>query len=400
MGKIRPEENAVCIWNLQRARTAYISGEELNALERWGQGENNVFADRLKTLGLIEDGERLAVKEAIALSRDKKAPRNSFCAPESLHVELTGYCPLDCPQCYKDKRKSEPLDYDFLLSVIQQAEDIQVFQIALGGGEPLSYPNLHLVLAEINQRGMASSITTSGFGLDSHFLDELIGRGLRHIQISINGSNEKIHSQSRDGYEYAVRALDLLKKTKVSFGVNWVARRDNIDDFPDFIKKMKSYNVDNINILRYKPSANETYEENRLSADKMALLFKIIKNTRSIRLKTDSAFGKLLCHLNQRVSFMSGCGAGRRFLALDADGFYRPCSHVNMKERADNLYQLWYQSKYLDMFRSIGDKIGEPCAQCDYLLGCYGCRAVVLGQGGDFFDGDKECSDSHYNCWR
>ena len=109
MGKIRPEENAVCIWNLQRARTAYISGEELNALERWGQGENNVFADRLKTLGLIEDGERLAVKEAIALSRDKKAPRNSFCAPESLHVELTGYCPLDCPQCYKDKRKSEPL---------------------------------------------------------------------------------------------------------------------------------------------------------------------------------------------------------------------------------------------------------------------------------------------------
>ena len=162
---------------------------------------------------------------------------------------------------------------------------------------------------------------------------------------------------------------------------------------------MKSYNVDNINILRYKPSANETYEENRLSADKMALLFKIIKNTRSIRLKTDSAFGKLLCHLNQRVSFMSGCGAGRRFLALDADGFYRPCSHVNMKERADNLYQLWYQSKYLDMFRSIGDKIGEPCAQCDYLLGCYGCRAVVLGQGGDFFDGDKECSGTHYNCW-
>jgi len=392
MRKFRPEENALLIWNAAQARTAYISGEELNVLERWANnGVDNGFIARLKKLGLIADEDRCGVATAIALSKDKKAPPYSFCAPESLHIELTGHCPLNCPQCYKGQTEPKSLDLSFLLSVIRQAEDMQVFQIALGGGEPLICPNLHLVIEEITRRGMASSITTSGYGLDKYVLDELIWQGLNHIQISLNGSCEKINSKSRDGYEYAIRALDLLKGSGISFGVNWVARRDNIDDFAKFVDAMKEYNVDNINILRYKPSATEIYEENCLPADKMALLARVIKKSRGVKLKTDSAFANMLCHLNQRTSFMSGCGAGRRFLAIDAEGFFRPCSHVPMKEKSDSISQVWYQSEHLHMFRSISEKVGKPCAHCDYLHGCYGCRAVMQGIGGDFFDGDKEC---------
>lgn len=396
MRKFRPEKNALLIWHSEKARTAYISGEELLTLERWAQGENSGFIDRLKNLGLVDDSDKPLIKEVIALSQIKEAPPHAFCAPESLHVELTSYCPLRCPQCYKGQSTTKMLDYKFLLSVIQQANQMQVFQIALGGGEPLAYPKLHLVIEEITRCGMASSITTSGWGLDETMLDVLLRHGLKHIQISLNGSNEKVHSLSRDGYEHAIRALELLKKTEMSYGVNWVARRDNIDDFPNFIQAMKRYNVQNINILRYKPSANEIYKEIYLPHEKMLLLANIIKNTRGIRLKVDSAFAQLLCHLNQNTGFMSGCGAGRRFLALDADGFYRPCSHINMKEKTDDLCHLWYHSKYLNMFRSIGDNIGAPCANCNYLLGCYGCRAVVLGQGGDFFDGDGTCKYSQF----
>jgi len=268
---------------------------------------------------------------------------------------------------------------------------MQIFQIALGGGEPLTYPNIHLAIEKIARCGMASSITTSGLGLDASVLEELVRCGLNHIQISLNGSCEKVNSKSRDGYECAVRALELLSGYNISFGVNWVARRDNIDDFQNFIEKMKGYNVGNINILRYKPSPNEIYEDNCLSADKMSLLAGILKNTRGITLKVDSAFSNLLCHINQRTSFMSGCGAGRRFLAIDAEGFFRPCSHVSMKEECNNLYQVWHHSEHLGMFREISERVEKPCANCKYLHGCFGCRAVVLGRGGYFFDGDIGC---------
>jgi len=391
MRKFRPEEDALLIWNLPQARTAYLSGAELTALELWANGESSGFIDRLKKLGIIEDEDRLAVKEATSLAKGIHAPPNSFCAPESLHVELTGNCPLKCPQCYKGLGNPESIDINFLLSVIKQAEEMQVFQIALGGGEPLIYPDIFLVVAEIARCGMASSITTSGYGLDTHVLDELIWHGLNHIQISLTGSCEEVNARSRDGYGYAIGALELLKNSYISYGVNWVARRDNIDDLPKFIEAMKAYNVNNINILRYKPSANELYADNCLTAQNMDFLAKTIKNTSGVRLKTDSAFANLLCHLNQRTSFMSGCGAGRRFLALDAGGFYRPCSHVAMKEKSDSLNHIWYHSKHLAMFRSVGEKVGEPCKGCNYLSGCYGCRAVVLGEGGDFFGGDRGC---------
>ena len=166
---------------------------------------------------------------------------------------------------------------------------------------------------------------------------------------------------------------------------------DNIDDFPGFIEVAKSHNAGNINILRYKPSKNEVFSENCLSVEKLLFLEGVIKDARGINLKVDSAFSNLLCHIANRTSFFSGCGAGRRFLALDAGGYYRPCSHVGMKEKSSSLEDLWYNSANLEMFRSVGERVAEPCASCGHLDGCFGCRAIILGQGNDFYSGDVTC---------
>ena len=391
MNRIRAEEGALLIWNMKHARTAYISGQELIALERWTEGQANGFSDRLKKLEIIHDEDRPAIKEAIAEAAHKKAPPHSFCAPESLHIELTSQCPLNCPQCYKIHSKEEH-SLEFLLDVIDQADKMNVFQLALGGGEPLVYGHLLSVIGEISKCGMASSITTSGYGLDQDLLAKLQKAGLNHIQISLNGSQEEIHSRSREGFEYAINALKLSANSGISFGVNYVARMDNIDDLPNLIAMAKNYRTHNINLLRYKPSCKEKYAELDLNPEKMALLATTIRNTRGINIKVDSAFSNLLCHLNNKAGQFSGCGAGRRFLALDAEGCYRPCSHVNMKEpKNSRLAEVWNHSPNLAMFRLIPEKITEPCKTCKNLFGCYGCRAIVLSQGDDFFSGDESC---------
>jgi pyrroloquinoline quinone biosynthesis protein E len=390
MIKVRAEEKALLVWDSKYARTAYISGEELNALARWTYGMPGRFSDRIQKLGIICDGDLPEIKEAIAAAANKQAPPNSFCAPESLHIELTSRCPLNCPQCYKTHDETD-LSYELLCDVIRQAGEMKAFQIALGGGEPLVYPHLASAISEIKKRGMAASVTTSGFSLDRDMLGRLIGSGLNHIQISLNGSCEDIHSRSRDGFEYAVNALELLKEAKISFGVNWVARSDNIDDLPTLIETSKSYRVCNINILRYKPSPNEKYADVCLSAEKLLQLKGVIRNTKGISIKTDSAFSNLLCHINKRISFFSGCGAGRRFLALDSTGYYRPCSHMSMKEKSGSLYEVWHNSGNLSMFRSIGERILRPCNTCGFLDGCYGCRSVIVNLGNDFYAGDKDC---------
>lgn len=390
MIKVRAEENALLVWNANHARTAYISGEELIALDEWTRGRESGFSDRLKKLGIIHDEAKPAIKNAIEDAVNRKSPPYSFCAPESLHVELTSQCPLNCPQCYKTRSKAK-LSFDFLLDVINQADKMNVFQIALGGGEPLVYPHLLAVIEEISNRGMGSSVTTSGFSLDQSLLTKLQKAGLNHLQISLNGSSHRIHSRSREGFEYAMGALKLLNESEISFGVNWVARMDNIDDFPRFAETAKEYHSRNINILRCKPSFKEKFTDLDLTSEKLEFLEKTIRSTKGIDIKLDSAFSNLLCHLNDRAGFFSGCGAGRRFLALDADGYYRPCSHVNIKERGKNLAAVWIHSPNLSMFRSIPQRITEPCKTCEYLSGCFGCRSIVLAQELDFFSGDRTC---------
>lgn len=376
MIKVRAEEDALLIWNREQARTSYISGEELLALNRWTEGESNGFSGRLKTLGIISESDIPAIKEAIYESKKIKAPLRSFCVPESIHIELTAKCPLNCPQCYKIRSETE-LPYNLLLDIIKQADELKVFQIALGGGEPLLYPQLAEIISEISSRGMASSITTSGYSLNKKCLIILQDAGLNHIQISLNGSIKKIHSLSRDGFEYGNSALELLEQSKISFGINWVVRKDNIEDFPALLALAKKHKANNINILRYKPSENEVFSDVNPSSVQILLLINIIKREKGIHIKVDSAFSGLLCYLNNRTGTFSGCGAGRRFLAFDAEGYFRPCSHVDMKEKSDNIMDLWNNSPHLNMFRMINDKIGEPCNTCQNLSGCCGCRAIV-----------------------
>lgn len=391
MSKVRAEEGALLLWDKRTAGTAYVSGEELGAVAAWVErGVEGGFIQRLKGLGVLAEDAKEELRAAIVEAGRRKAPLRSFCAPESLHIELTTRCPLRCPQCYKGHGKATDLPWSRLREVIAQADDMQVFQMALGGGEPMTYPHLLEAVEEIAGRGMSCSITTSGAGLTRKALARLMAAGLDHVQVSLNGSTAPIHSFSREGFETGVEALRMLMDAGLSHGVNWVARRDNVEDVPAVISLAKGFEAGNINILRYKPSPAEAYEDVKLTSKKMHALKEIPRDTKGIAVKVDAAFSNLLCMLSGRPGAFGGCGAGRRFVVLDAQGRFRPCSHVALAESTRSLSAYWTQSAHLALFREVEDRISEPCSGCSFLKGCRGCRAIAAATG-DFFAGDGEC---------
>lgn len=223
---------------------------------------------------------------------------------------------------------------------------------------------------------MAATITTSGVGLTREKIARLTAAGINHIQVSLNGSTEEVNKQSRDGYKEARRALALLAGTTLSYGINWVARMDNIDDFPQLVQVGCKYRVNNINILRYKPSVTETYQQIALTKEKQLQLAGMIKEVKNIRLKTDSAYSSLLCSLNNRSGLFTGCGAGRRFMAIDATGNFRPCSHTTLTQPGNNIMDYWYNSSHLAVFRRTEENLAGACKNCLYLSGCRGCQAT------------------------
>jgi pyrroloquinoline quinone biosynthesis protein E len=99
----------------------------------------------------------------------------------------------------------------------------------------------------------------------------------------LNGSTKKIHSHSRDGFDEGIEALRLLQNSSFSYGINWVARMDNIDDFPKMAELANNYNVNNLNILRYKPSPTEDYNACALTSED--LLENFIRKIKSVRIQ-------------------------------------------------------------------------------------------------------------------
>lgn len=393
MARIRAEQDAVFLWQQETGRTAYLSGAELDVLEKWADsGVDSGFIRRLNKLGLLTPDMREDILAVSKIARHKKAPLRSFCAPESLHIELTTRCSLHCPQCYKAGIEAHDLAEEKLVSILTQAEAMGVFQIALGGGEPLLYPQLEQAVARSKAGGMSCSITTSGTGLREEVLQRLRQAGLDHVQISLNGSTQQVNQLSREGYRAAMDALTLLRKSGISFGINWVARKDNLKDLPQMLHLAKEIQAGNLNILRYKPSSAEHHDQHALSAAEQNRLAEIIGRQQEVKIKLDSACSNLLCHLNRKAGYFTGCGAGRRFLAVDAEGCFLPCSHVPMKSTGDDLAEYWASSAQLEAFRTLEDVIEEPCASCSYLSGCRGCRAVVLCAQHNFTAGDVDCA--------
>lgn len=198
----RAEPEAIMFFSVSEGKTGIISGIELEKVVEWtNSGKENEFVNRLKKLNILENNlstlerQRNELLKVIRIVEGCKGPIRSFANPESIHIDLTTRCNLNCIQCYKDRSLDVNLSFEQLKTFIREAADMKVFQIAFGGGEPLLYPFIKEAVYEVSSKGMGCSITTSGKGLEHDLIEELRKFGVNHIQISLNGSTEEINSR-------------------------------------------------------------------------------------------------------------------------------------------------------------------------------------------------------------
>lgn len=368
--------------------TALFSGNELSLVREYAQnGEQTAFIVRLFDLGIFRGNVQPILADCFS--------NPEINSPQSLHIDITNRCPLNCVACYKTPGETVNISYHQWQQLISEAEQLKVFQIAIGGGEPMIHPDIVQFIKHVAQTEMSATITTSGFGLNAELLDKLIENGLNHIQISLNGSTKAVNKLSRDGYQYAIDALKLLSHTNLSYGVNWVARKSNLSDFEALIELAKQYKAENVNILRYKPSPNENYKNETLGPNDFLTLTRKIKQVRGIKLKTDSAYSNLLIHINQgKVSKNTcGCGAGKTFMAISPDGSFKPCSHLSLSDdKYETIGGYWMNSPDIIALRNIEfKKDPDTCGSCIFENLCGGCRAICERLYGTITQGEQNC---------
>lgn len=323
-----------------------------------------------------------------------KAPARSLASPGLIHFELTTRCPLRCPQCYNVTSQNKDFDFELLAAYLQEAARMKVLYIALSGGEPLAYPYLTQTVQLIRELGMSSTMATSGCGLNEKRLNELAKAGIGWIWISVNGSTEEIHNNSRDRYDDAVRALELLQKTDLLYGINWVARQDNADDFPNLVGLAQKYGVRAINILRLKPDSLKQVDsllDGRDFTDLAAYLKSYRDPLPEVFIETCYSVLRTFLYQDRYQGIQAGCTAGRQLMAVDVDGNFRPCRHLNYPAKWTSITEYWSKEELLNKLRSVEENVLAPCKSCHYLMNCRTCRATCANLHGDFYAGESTC---------
>ena len=111
-----------------------------------------------------------------------------------------------------------------------EAKTVGVRKILFSGGEPLFYPWIKEAIKLVKKLEMELYISTGGVEIQDELYD--IMTQLDALYISLNGSTEEVNQKSRDGFKAAKRMLFEAKKRGIKTRINWVARRDNVEDFP------------------------------------------------------------------------------------------------------------------------------------------------------------------------
>lgn len=301
-----------------------------------------------------------------------------------MQLEITRECPFNCPQCYKIEIENRNMDFSVLQKYIKEGLSKGVKLFVLNGGEPLLYPEFVKVLKLIKHKKVVVNCFSSGYGLTDKIISEIKTMPNLNFYISLNGSTKKINDLSRQGYDISLKAIEKLRDNDCRFGINWVARKDNLDDFPEMVNLCEKYNVSMLSVTSNKLAENKSKIMSGLDLNDIKKLAEYIKaNQERINISVEACFPQLTNQIRRLVN-SDGCAAGYYNINISLEGMYLPCTHLYYPEKWDSLEEYWEQSSVLNELRK-----NAKCNNC--YVHCRFCKAMSKDGYKDFAKGINFC---------
>lgn len=313
--------------------------------------------------------------------------------PRYLQIEITNRCELSCPQCYKEPSKAKDMDLNLFNNILSEAQKLGVTTVYLNGGEPLIHKEIIRILNMLCKYNFKVYCFSSGIGITEEILNEIKKIKEFYLTISLNGSTEKINQLSRDGFEVAVTAMEILQKSQYPYGINWVCRHDNVYDFRDLISFVMRKGAKWINISANKLTSDGMIISPMESADYLYLK-KLIEKFSEINRKfvrVQYCFSILNDLIDRPVNkWLNGCNAGIVSCCVNVEGEYMPCTHLYYPEKFYSIRDYWENSLVLQQLRNA--RLNKrKCSECNKDKECYFCKALNIETYTNFEDDFSDC---------
>ena len=128
-------------------------------------------------------------KDGTKVRECSEIPKIEF--PESIDLKITDYCDMGCSYCHESSTKNgNHANFDTLCMIAKQTH--KYTELAIGGGNPLSYPYLTDFLRLLKQKEIIANITVNQGHLKTYF-SELVcfieEKYINGLGISITNNN-------------------------------------------------------------------------------------------------------------------------------------------------------------------------------------------------------------------
>jgi len=335
---------------------------------------------------------------------DDKSPDSNdhhpLSAPETVHLAVTYRCDKACPDCYAQGHMSvtgHELDTIEICNVVNAIADNDVFQLAIGGGEPFLRPDICDIVRYASSRGLSVHITTGKYYLTQQWTDTL--KHIKSLHIGIR-SEELINNM-----EDSSAKLRFLAELGVPLGANIILTRFTIQNIDRLAELLLECGFNRLIFLRYKPIADLKRWSNENPSGEELVVFKnwmtqVKWQYPHLMLRIDCAAAFLMSDiepLTSKQAGIRGCTAGQRIVSVAPDGSVYPCSQlVGHAYNAGNLTKnslkdIWRDSDVLKKYRNFRQNvffIDSVCGKCTANQSCGGCRIFAK----DTISGEPFCA--------
>lgn len=81
--------------------------------------------------------------------------------PELIDLKITDYCPYNCPACYQGStQRGIHAPLSVVTSILHEIGNANVFEVAIGGGEPTLHPEFEQIIDKCSYYGVVPNFTT------------------------------------------------------------------------------------------------------------------------------------------------------------------------------------------------------------------------------------------------
>ncbi|GHU98880.1 hypothetical protein FACS1894159_02040 [Bacteroidia bacterium] len=290
--------------------------------------------------------------------------------PELVDISISNHCSKGCSFCYRNSVKNNSFmtlnEYGYVLDSLQHPKLGNVFQIAIGGGEPLEHPNFIEIINVTHIRNIVPNFTTNG---------DLINKTIAK-EIASKVGAVAISCQNIDDLD--TTKIEILSEYRIKTNIHFLLNSDTLEQAIDILKGQYNELLTNINaviFLTYKPCGRADESRLLILNDDFLNFVTLIDNSRCCtKIGFDACFvPNLMRYTKVNTNYIDPCECAFFSVYIDEKMNVKPCSFTTDEGESFNLKDYSFEEIWNTKFKNVRQSRTNNCkSDCKLKQECRG----------------------------